>query len=255
MSDARHDRDHVRHGVGGPDTGLPLALTGEAACWNSIGVRGDRSCPELVQHVHCRNCPTYSAAAMTILDGELSERSVREQTAHFAAPRTFESSDTEPIVVFRVGDEWLALPMAIVAEVAEIRPIRTVPHRRGGLVLGVANVRGELVVSVSLSRVLGLDRAEGRPLPVGAAVGAAGDAGGVTGRRLLVLRSDDTRVVAPVDEVAGIHRVPARELKDVPTIVARATAAYSRAVVYWSGRSVGLLDGPRLMRSLRGHLS
>ena len=32
-------------------------------CWNRIGVRGDASCPELEQHVHCRNCPVYSAAA------------------------------------------------------------------------------------------------------------------------------------------------------------------------------------------------
>ena len=34
-------------------------------CWNRIGVRGDRSCPELKQYVHCRNCPVYSAGAAT----------------------------------------------------------------------------------------------------------------------------------------------------------------------------------------------
>ena len=32
-------------------------------CWNRIGVRGDGSCPELKQYVHCRNCPVYSAGA------------------------------------------------------------------------------------------------------------------------------------------------------------------------------------------------
>ncbi len=32
-------------------------------CWNRIGVRGDGSCPELKRHIHCRNCPVYSAAA------------------------------------------------------------------------------------------------------------------------------------------------------------------------------------------------
>ena len=167
MSDARLQRDGMdgRPGFGEQvdDTRLPIASTGEAACWNSIGVRGDRSCPELTRHVHCRNCPTYAVAAMALLDGELSEQSVREQTAHFAAPRTFESAGTEPIVVFRIGTEWLALPMTIVAEVAEIRPVRTVPHRRADLVLGVTNVRGALVVCVSLSRLLGFDRGDGRP--------------------------------------------------------------------------------------------
>jgi chemotaxis-related protein WspD len=184
-------------------------------------------------------------AATTLLDGELSADAVRQHTAHFAAPRTVESAHTESIVVFRIGPEWLALPMSIVLEVAETRPIRTLPHRRGGLVLGVANVRGELLVCVSLPRLLGLDRAMAPP----------DDAGIAASRRLLVLRSDDVRVVAPVDEIAGIHRFTARDVKDVPTIVARASVAHSRAVLTWSGHSIGLLDGPRMMRAVRGNLS
>ena len=32
-------------------------------CWNRIGISGDRSCPELVQHVLCRNCPVFEAGA------------------------------------------------------------------------------------------------------------------------------------------------------------------------------------------------
>ncbi len=32
-------------------------------CWNRIGVRGDRSCPKLAEHIHCRNCPVHAAAA------------------------------------------------------------------------------------------------------------------------------------------------------------------------------------------------
>ena len=35
-------------------------------CWNKIGVRGDASCAELERHIHCRNCPTYSAAAVRL---------------------------------------------------------------------------------------------------------------------------------------------------------------------------------------------
>ena len=32
-------------------------------CWNRIGVHGDKSCPLLSEHIHCRNCAVYSAAA------------------------------------------------------------------------------------------------------------------------------------------------------------------------------------------------
>jgi len=49
------------------DNDLPLAPGSSPAivnaCWTTIGVRGDASCPELKQHVHCRNCPVYSAGA------------------------------------------------------------------------------------------------------------------------------------------------------------------------------------------------
>jgi chemotaxis-related protein WspD len=231
-----------------------LAATPVAdACWNRIGVRGDRSCPTLAQHVHCRNCAVYSAAALSLLDGELSDAIVAEHTDHFAAPTSADVAGAEPVMVFRVGSEWLALPMEFVAEIAENRPIRTLPHRRGGLVLGVANVRGELVGCVSLAQLLGLDR--GAKSTDGPSAGRHDDSHRALPRRLLVLRSDDLRVVAPVDEVSGIERFSQRDMTEVPTIVARAATAHARAVVHWSGRSLGLVDGARLMRTLRGSLS
>ena len=42
---------------------LPVRAWNEDACWRRIGVAGDRTCPELAQHVHCRNCPVYAGAA------------------------------------------------------------------------------------------------------------------------------------------------------------------------------------------------
>ncbi len=216
----------------------------DTPCWNSIGVRGDRSCPVLEQHVHCRNCPVYSAAALALLDVEVSAEIVADHTRHFAKPKVVDESETLSAIIFRIGAEWLALPTSVVAEVAELRPIRTVPHRRSGLVMGLANVRGELLVCVSLSRLLGLDRSvESKP-----------ESRRASPHRLLVVRSGDVRAVLPVDEVFGIHRLHLRELKDAPTTVAKAPTAHSKAVVIWSGHSVGLLDDQRLLRSLRGSL-
>ena len=37
-------------------------------CWRVIGVGGDRSCPELEQFIHCRNCPVLADAARTFFD-------------------------------------------------------------------------------------------------------------------------------------------------------------------------------------------
>ena len=46
-------------------------------CWNRIGVRGDRSCPELVQYTHCNNCPVFAAEAVSRL----------QQLCHRPTPR------------------------------------------------------------------------------------------------------------------------------------------------------------------------
>src|SRR5579872_4617099 len=126
-------------------------------CWNRIGVHGDRSCPELKRYVHCRNCHVFSAGAAERLEGDPPGNYLAEWTRHFGEPRPAADSKTHSFVIFRVGAEWLALPTSVVTEVADSRPIHSLPHRRNSAVLGLVNVRGELLVCVSLGRVLGVD--------------------------------------------------------------------------------------------------
>ena len=125
-------------------------------CWNKIGVRGDGSCSQLPQHTSCRNCPTYSAAAVSILDrAVLGEQVVQSAPDATESPVAVEL-DTRSVVVFRVGSEWLALATSVFREVAALRTIHSLPQRRTGAVLGLANVRGELLICVSLGHLLGL---------------------------------------------------------------------------------------------------
>ena len=119
-------------------------------CWNRIGVRGDGSCPELSS--------TFTAATVRFTrqrPWRCSIASCRpttstDWTSHFAQEQRIEQLDTHSVVIFRIGAEWLALPTPVFKEVAELRAIHSLPHRRGGVVLGLANVRGELLVCVSL---------------------------------------------------------------------------------------------------------
>jgi chemotaxis-related protein WspD len=224
-----------------PHSDLPgVATPAVASCWSTIGVWGGRSCAELDVHVHCRNCPVYSDAAAALLDRAVPPEFAIDQAHHFEAPRSVDERETQSVVIFRIGPEWFALPTSVIAEVAEQRVIHSVPHRRAGVVLGVVNVRGELLVCASLGRLLGLPAAE---RPSGIPRKAAG--------RLLVLRREGVRVVLPADEVSGVQRFHAKELKDVPTTVGKAATAHSRAVVSWSGHVVGLLDEDLLFRTLQ----
>jgi chemotaxis-related protein WspD len=201
-------------------------------CWNKIGVGGDASCPILQQHAHCRNCPVYSAMAVTLLDRELPTEHLTDWTDHFAQGRPAEESDTHSAMIFRIGAEWFAFPTLLFDEVAELRTVHSLPHRRNSVVLGLVNVRGELIICVSLGRMLGLvDTTSPKP-----------DRSGSMDGRLVVIRHEGGRTAFPVDEIQTIHRYHSRELKGVPATIVKAAATYTRALLPWRGKLVGCLD-------------
>ncbi len=226
-------------------TSTPFVRTGLNDCWNRIGVRGDGSCPELERHVHCSNCPVYSASAAQLLDADLPAGHLAEWTGHFSGAQKIEEAGTQSVVVFRIGAEWLALPTAVFKEVATLRAIHSLPHRRSGLVLGLANVRGTLLVCVSLGDLLGLEKT----------AQSKKDQGRALHRRLLVISRESNRLAFPVDEVHGIHRCQPRELKEVPATVAKAAATYTKSVLAWQDRTVGCLDDQLLFYTLNRSLA
>jgi chemotaxis-related protein WspD len=126
----------------------------------------------------------------------------------------------------------------VVTEVTTPRRIHSLPHRRGGIVLGLVNIGGQLLVCASLKHVLGLHAP--------AAPGA--NAGGYP--RLLVLRHEDSRAVCPVDDVHGVETMSAGDVKPLPATIASGSA-YSQGLLTWNGRSVGLLDPRLLMARLK----
>ena len=208
-------------------------------CWNRIGIHGDRSCAELERHIHCRNCPVFSAAARTLLDVSAPVGSREIATAHFAQaereePVHRDGPGSQSVIVFRLQAEWYAIRAAVCQEITDLRPIHSLPHRRDGGVLGVANVRGELLVCISLAVILGV-AAQPEAISARSRRRAAVP-------RLLVARGTAGNVVFPVDEVHGMVRFRTRDLKDVPATVAQAQATYTQALMPLGDRTVGLLD-------------
>lgn len=213
-------------------------------CWNQIGVWGDGSCAELAKTVHCRNCPVYSKAAAELLDREIDPAYLAGWAQHYRAEKKDTTRDTDSVVIFRLGAEWLALPAAVFHEVCALRTVHSLPHRRSGVVLGIANVRGALLVCVSLHALLGIDQAAG-----------AKDSHRLVHGRLLVVNSDGERLVIPVDEIHGIHRFHPGQLGEVPATVSICTATYTRAILPWQDKTVGVLDEQLLFYSLNKSLA
>lgn len=215
-------------------------------CWRRIGVRGDGSCPALAEHGHCRNCPIYAQAAATLLDAQRLDALADELPD--AATLAEDDADTsagrgaaQSCLVFRIGDEWLALPTAALGEVTAPAPVHSLPHRRDAAVLGLAAVRGNLLACLSLARLFD-------------AGAAPADSHG-NGTRFLILGQGRGAIALPVAEVSGIARVPQHALQPLPATLARASARYTQALFADQGRSVGLLDAALVRQALARSLA
>ncbi|NWB28782.1 chemotaxis protein CheW [Pseudomonas gingeri] len=221
-----------------------LNLTHEDAeviddCWNRIGIHGDKSCPLLADHIHCRNCSVYSAAATRLLDRYALQQEHHEQVAVAVG----EEIATRSLLMFRLGEEWLGLATRCLVEVAPLQPIHSLPHQRSRALLGVANVRGALVACLSLVELLGLEAnvtvaASGRIMP-----------------RMLIIAAQGGPVVVPVDEVDGIHAIDQRLLDSASAAGPQASARYTRGVLPFRGRSLRWLDEGQLLSAVTRSLT
>lgn len=200
-------------------------------CWNRIGVRGDKSCPLLVEHIHCRNCAVYASAATRLLDRYSLSQESHEQV------QVQEKSDGRSMLLFRLGEEWLALATRSLVEVAPLQPVHSLPHQRSRVLQGVANVRGALVPCLSLADLLGLEvlasSISTRIMP-----------------RMLIIAAAGGSVVVRVDEVDGIHGLDPERL-----VHEQGEARFTAAVLQWRGRSVRVLDEEQVLSAVNRSLS
>lgn len=204
-------------------------------CWNRIGVHGDRSCALLSEHIHCRNCAVYSAAATRLLDRYALVQDPRDQIQVTELARDLK---TRSILVFRLGEEWLGLATRCLSEVAPLQAIHSLPHQRSRALLGVANVRGALVACISLVELLGLDSQPVAPTSTRIV------------SRMLILAAEGGPVVVPVDEVEGIHRMEEHMLDNASMSGTHANARFTRGVLQWKDRSLRLLDEQELLSAV-----
>ena len=214
-------------------------------CWNKIGVWGNRECGELKKVIHCRNCIVYSSVAAQLLGAELPADYLGHWTTHFATESRVESRQLQPVLIFRIGAEWLTLSPSNIQEIAEARPIHSVPRGRSNTLLGLVNIRGELLVCVALDQVLGLEKTGSEKSSSRRAIY----------RRMVVAGCDGSRFVFPVEEVHGIHWFDPKELKGVPSTITKAQSTYFRGVLIWQNKSVGCLDDKLLFEVLKESLT
>ncbi|MFO0907800.1 MAG: chemotaxis protein CheW [Isosphaeraceae bacterium] len=219
-------------------------MTTRDDCWNRIGTSGDRSCPELVEVIQCRNCSVFSQAATDFFKRRAPEGYLDEWARNLAAPTALKRGDEFSLLVFRLGSEWFALRTRIIVEVTPLRPVHSIPHRSNEVLAGLVNLRGRLHLIVSLHGLIGIDRPNG-----------AGSENASSSGRLVVMRHEGSSWVFAAEEVEGVRRFDRGELRTIPSNLANPVSSFTQSVIVDEGRTIGVLDDARVFSALKetGH--
>ena len=213
----------------------PLALP-LVDCWNSIGVKGDRSCEKLREAIHCHNCPVFADAARAFLDRAAPAGYLDEITQALARESEARVPDSVSAVVFEVGEQLLAIDTTAVVEVTAPRTAHRVGHRSGRIFSGIVNIHGQLELCCSLGGLMQVDSAR-QPSE------------GSRARTLLVER-EGLRWAFEVGAVHGVHRFEADQISPVPATSQQDATSFMRHVLRFGERTVGYLDLEKTFRAL-----
>lgn len=217
-------------------------------CWNRIGVwsQTGQRCQELDRVVHCHNCTVYAQAGRMLLDRIPTEENEAEWTNALANAPIKTEKKTSSVFVFRTGIEWFALPASIIQEVLDIDVIHSIPHLNNTALRGIVNVRGKLELCFSIGLILGIERFAQHHDQEKRYISSA---------RLIVVAKDGQRFVFPATEVMGIIKHSSDMLRSLPATVSKARAVYTKGIICFAGKDIGLLSDESLFQSLNRSLS
>lgn len=212
------------------------------SCWNSIGVWGKQipRCPKLEEFIHCQNCDVFHSASLVAYERAFPDDYRREWTEVLAGSKEELVSDTKPVIVFRIGDEWVAIAAGLCKEISRMMKVHRLPHNKSQILRGVVNNGGEIRICFSLGGLLGIAKAS-------KVFGE--DAQGVYAR-MIVMEVAGRKYVFPVSEIKGLLHYREADLGPLPNTVLASSASYMNGVIKWDDLSIGCLDEALLTSQL-----
>ncbi|WP_234300936.1 chemotaxis protein CheW [Sphaerospermopsis aphanizomenoides] len=229
-------------------------------CWNKIGVKGDRSCSELAAVIHCYECPVYAAVGDSLLEREPSADYLENWIEILEAPsenpafvanntRIIHTNEQISMIIFRIGQERLGLPVKMLQEITTPGVIQPLPHRSNELFLGLVNIRGETLLCAALSHLLQI-QPDQKNLNNHPNHKTKSSIKLLNLQRMIVAGQGEDKWVFPVDEVHGIFRFHLRELQNAPVVITKSEEGYTRGIFNWEGKKVNYLDSDLLFYTL-----
>ncbi|TLM92768.1 MAG: purine-binding chemotaxis protein CheW [Actinobacteria bacterium] len=142
-----------------------------------------------------------------------------------------EISDQVSLLLFRIGEEWYAVRVGDVREIFQeydITPIPCVPE----FILGVVNVRGEILSITDPARLMRLGSVDTTQLVKPPAI---------------VVATNDITTAMVVDEIGDIADVPNTSIEPPVSIIDRSQAEFVSGSAFIDGVMVGLVSIERAL--------
>jgi purine-binding chemotaxis protein CheW len=172
-------------------------------------------------------------------NGPMSENSLRailQERAKILSEVPAPEEDREKISVFsfQLGEEHYGIELRYLAETRRAVPVRRLPSAPSHLI-GIINLRGELLPVIDLCPILGLPQKEwNKIVPT-----------------LLVLGLKETKWAVVVDSAQDILTFSTKEIMPPPLSLDPEHAAFIRGELLLENRPLSLLDMERLQQDPR----
>jgi purine-binding chemotaxis protein CheW len=145
-----------------------------------------------------------------------------------------ESAALTPLLLFRMGDEWYCVRVSDVREIYQEYRITSIPCVPDHL-LGVVNIRGEILSVTDLARMMGLGEVDmAQPVQPPA----------------LVLQNDQASTAIVVDEIGDIAEVAHDAIEPPISIIDRGQAEFISGSVHLEETMIGLLNVERVLEPI-----
>ncbi len=196
--------------------------------------------------VNASPAPAHGHAILRLLDRPVEAATLDTDAALAAAPAESGFRKALRLLLFRLGDETAALHVKSLRRVTPVARAIPIPHRTSGVLRGVCNIRGELVLCADLRRLLGLPERE----PAIAAADPSLDP-----RRMVVVGPAENSWAFEVDALMGVESVDPAAFRDPPMTVAHALADFTLGVTEVNGSCVTVLESDRVLAGFKAGLA
>ncbi len=146
------------------------------------------------------------------------------------------TADSSALLLFRLGEEWYAFPIEGVREIYNDYVTTRIP-RVPEFILGVVNVRGEIVSVTDLGTLL---RVPSRTDHTGADQSPSA----------IVIANDHCVTAVVVDEIGDIAEIPRGSIEPALSTLAKVQAEFVAGSVYLHERLIGIVNLDKVLEPI-----